>query len=53
MYSDGFSKFLHDKDFISQIINFEKAKFENYIDMKSQRDYEKYGKEKTLVLFKN
>lgn len=53
VYSDGFSKFLHDKDFISQIINFEKAKFENYIDMKSQRDYEKYGKEKTLVLFKN
>jgi len=43
---------LHDPDFISQIINFEKDKFENYIEMKSQSDHEKYGKEKTLVLFK-
>lgn len=52
VYSDGFSKFLHDKDFISQIINFEKDKFENYIGIKAQSDYEKYGKEKTIVLFK-
>ena len=52
VYSDGFTKFLHDKDFISQIINFEKDKFENYIEIKAQSDYEKYGKEKTLVLFK-
>ncbi len=52
VYSDGFSKFLHEQDFISQIINFEKNKFENYIEMKAQSNYEKYGKEKTLVLFK-
>lgn len=53
VYSDGFTEFLHDKEFISQIINFAKEAFENYIEMKSQSDYEKYGKEKTLVLFKN
>ncbi len=52
VYSDGFNKFLHDKEFISQIINFNKNKFENYIETKSKSDYEKYGKEKTLVLFK-
>lgn len=52
VYSDSFSKFLHDQDFISQVIGFEKDKFENYVEVKSQSDYEKYGKEKTVVLFK-
>lgn len=52
VYSDGFNEFLHDKEFISLIINFDKAKFESYIKTKSESDYEKYGKEKTLVLFK-
>ncbi len=52
VYSDGFTNFLCNNEFISQIINFNKNKFENYIEMKSQSDYEKYGKEKTLVLFK-
>lgn len=53
VYSDGFSKFLHDKDFISQILHFEKIEFERYIETKSKLDYKKYGKEKTLVLFRN
>lgn len=52
VYSDGFNNFLHDKDFISQIINFQKDNFESYIKIKSQSDYENYGKEKTIVLFK-
>lgn len=52
VYSNGFTKFLCDNEFISQIIDFDENKFENYIEMKSQSDYEKYGKEKTLVLFK-
>lgn len=52
VYSDGFTNFLCDNEFISQIIDFDENKFENYIEMKSQSDYEKYGKEKTLVLFK-
>lgn len=52
VYSDGFSKFLHEKEFIMQIINFERERFESYIEMKSQSDDERYGKEKTLVLFK-
>ena len=51
VYSDGFTKFLHDKDFISQILHFKKEKFEKYIENKSQFDYEKYGKEKTLILY--
>ncbi len=53
VYSDGFTKFLHDKQFISQILHFEKVEFEKYIETKSNLDYEKYGKEKTLVLFRN
>lgn len=53
VYSDGFSKFLHDQDFISQIINFEKEKFENYISSKSLEDAKKYGVEKSLIVFKN
>lgn len=53
LYSDGFTKFLHDKDFISQLLEFNEEKFENYLDVKSMSNYDKYGKEKTLVLFKN
>ncbi len=53
VYSDGFEDFLHDEDFILQISNFEKSKFEKYIEAKAKIDYEKYGKEKTLILFKN
>ena len=53
VYSDGFSKFLHDKDFILQIIDFKQEIFENYIEQKSKENYEKYSKEKTLVMFKN
>lgn len=53
VYSDGFSEFLHEQEFISLILNFQQEKFEEYINMKSKEDYNKYGKEKTLVLFKN
>ena len=53
VYSDGFSEFLHVQEFISLILNFQQEKFEEYINMKSKEDYNKYGKEKTLVLFKN
>ena len=53
VYSDGFSEFLHEQEFILSILNFQKEKFEEYINTKSKEDYNKYGKEKTLVLFKN
>lgn len=53
VYSDGFTNFLHDKYFISQILYFEKDEFERYIETKSKSDYEKYGKEKTLILYRN
>lgn len=53
VYSDGFTNFLHDKEFISQLLSFKKECFENYINTKSLSDYEKYGKEKTLILYKN
>ena len=52
VYSDGFSYYLMDKDFINNIINFNKDSFEKYIEEKAKEDYEKYGKEKTLVMFK-
>ncbi len=53
LYSDGFSNFLHNKEFIKQIINFNKDDLENFINDYSCSNYEKYGKEKTLILFKN
>ena len=52
VYSDGFSYYLTDKEFINNIINFDNAVFETYIEEKSKEDYEKYSKEKTLVMFK-
>lgn len=52
VYSDGFNKFLHDKEFILHILNFNKNDFESYVNLKSQNDYDQYGKEKTLVVFK-
>ena len=52
-YSDGFVNFLHEKEFIEKIINFHKMKFEKYIEEKSFTDYNKYGKEKTLVIHIN
>ncbi len=52
VYSDGFSYFLFEIEFINNIINFNKDSFEKYVEEKSKEDYEKYGKEKTLVVFK-
>lgn len=53
VYSDGFTNMLHDREFINHIINFDKEQFEKYVDLKSSEDYNKYGKEKTLVLMKS
>lgn len=52
VYSDGLTYFLSDKEFINNIINFNKENFERYINDKSHKDYDKYGKEKTLVIYK-
>ena len=52
VYSDGFSNFLHEKDFINEIKNFNKVSFEEYVNNKSITDYDSYGKEKTIVLYK-
>lgn len=52
VYTDGFICYLNDREFINYIINFDKDTFEKYIDEKSKEDNEKYGKEKTLVMFK-
>ncbi len=52
VYSDGFSNFLHEKDFIDEIKNFDKTSFEKYVNNKSTSDYDLYGKEKTMVLYK-
>ena len=52
VYSDGFTYYLKDKEFVNCIINFNKNSFEKFIENKSREDYERYGKEKTLVIFK-
>ena len=52
VYSDGFSYYLNEFEFINNVTNFNKTIFEKYVDEKSKEDYEKYGKEKTLVILK-
>lgn len=53
VYSDGFTSFLHDQTFIEYLLHFNEIQFEDYIEQISKTDYEKYGKEKTLVILKN
>lgn len=53
LYSDGFAKFLHESDFIYHILDFRSNEFEEYVNMKSNEDYNKYGSEKTIVLYKH
>lgn len=52
LYSDGFSNFLYDKEFIKHILHFQKGEFELYVNEKSENDYNKYGKEKTIIVYK-
>lgn len=52
VYSDGIANFLKEPTFIELILNFNKIEFEEYINKISNTNYEKYGKEKTLVIFK-
>lgn len=52
IYSDGMTKLLHESDFIKRIIEFNQEELEKYIEKKSNTDYEKYGKEKTIILMK-
>ena len=51
VYSDGLSQFLYDTEFINHIIDFDKDSFEEYMRIKSRENY-KYGKEKTLVVYR-
>ena len=52
VYSDGLSNYLKEASFINQVLNFEKESFEEYINQKAREDYDKYGREKTLVILK-
>lgn len=51
VYSDGMVNFLLEKEFIKLVLNFDKEKFENYLNKTSYESYDKYGK-KTLVILK-
>lgn len=52
VYSDGMVNFLLEKEFIKLVLNFDKERFENYLNKTSYESYDKYGKEKTLVILK-
>ncbi len=52
VYSDGFFNYLHDPQFIEQILNFDKMNFEKYVQQKATENYGLYGKERTLILLK-
>lgn len=52
VYTDGFIHYLRNSEFIRHILDFESSRFEDYIEKKSKTNYEKYGKEKTLVIMK-
>ena len=53
VYSDGFSYYLNDRDFIKHITDFNEQELENYVEEKAALDADKYGKERTLVIFKH
>ncbi len=53
VYSDGFTSLLRRPDFIDLVIHFDCDVFEQYVGKVSNTDYERYGKEKTLVIMKS
>lgn len=52
VYTDGFTHYLHEPEFIKLIIKFQKSEFEDYVEKQANINYEKYGKERTLVIMK-
>lgn len=52
IYSDGFSEFFKLDEFKKLFINFDKNKFEKYVNEKASSDYKNYGKEKTIIILK-
>lgn len=52
VYSDGFQNLLQEQEFIKQILDFKKERFEQFIEEVSKKDPKKYGKEKTLVIMR-
>ena len=52
VYSDGMSNYLTDKEFIDNILSFNKDIFEKYMHNKSLEDDKKYGSERTIVVYK-
>ena len=52
IYSDGFTNFLKEKEFINNIINFNEKDFINYLSKKEKEDKDKYGMEKTIAIYK-
>lgn len=53
VYSDGFSNYLDDTEFINYVLHFDASTFEAYIHQQSQFNQSKYGKEKTIIIYKN
>ena len=53
LYSDGFVNFLDDKKFINLLLNFDKEHVEKYVHEKAEKCYDKYGKEKTIIVLKD
>ena len=53
VYGDGFTNLLHLPDFINLVAHFDCDTFEQYVEKISNTDYERYGKEKTLVIMKS
>lgn len=52
VYTDGFANYLQEQEFIELILAFNKTEFEKYVEIKAKEDYERYGKEKTLIIMK-
>ena len=56
VYTDGFTNYLYENEFynnLCELINGNKISFENYLETMGNKDYKKYGKEKTMVVMKN
>lgn len=53
LYSDGFVNFLENEEFIELLLNFDKEHLKKYVNKKAKECYDRYGKEKTIIILKD
>lgn len=52
LYSDGFAAYLKEKEFIKNLLHFEKEKMDAYIEKMAQENKDIFGRERTVLIWK-